>query len=247
MLFSLLKSALRRRPPHDDVASSPSPEGELEEMPCRELEACSDEELMRRYAAGEARAFDLIVSRYERPLYGYILRSVKRQEIAEELLQEVFIRVLRNAATYQQSAKFTTWLYTIARNICIDRARKHNRRRELSLDESVGGDQEASSSVSYIDRLVDEDASVSHMSHERRQFLERLEDALQSLPEEQREVFLLKEVSGLKFREIAELVGAPVPTIKSRMRYALQALRGHLEAYRHVAFDEEERMEVTPG
>ena len=84
------------------------------------------------------------------------------------------------------------------------------------------------------------------MAHEREQFLERLQEALAQLPEDQREVFLLKEVSGLKFREIAEIVDAPVPTIKSRMRYALQALRGHLAAYEDASFDEEERREVVP-
>jgi len=71
--------------------------------------------------------------------------------------------------------------------------------------------------------------------------------AVEELPEEQREVFLLKEVSGLKFREIADVVGAPVPTVKSRMRYALEALRGHLAQYEDIRFDEEERVEVVPG
>ena len=93
--------------------------------------------------------------------------------------------------------------------------------------------------------LVDTNANVSHMSYERKVFLERLKDALEHLPEDQREVFLLKEVSGLKFREIAELVDAPVPTIKSRMRYALQTLRGYLMDYEGAHFDEEERKEVV--
>lgn len=231
MLLSLIKSALGR------LASPPADE----EVP---LEARSDEELMLAYGRGEVRAFELLMKRYERPIFAFLLRSVKRQEIAEELLQEVFMRVIRSAPTYQQTAKFSTWLYTIARNICIDRARKKSRRPELSLDEKVGGEDEGG--VSYVDLLVDEGASTSHMAHERSVFLERLEEALAQLPPDQREVFLLKEVSGLKFREIAEVVDAPVPTIKSRMRYALQALRGHMAAYEESSFDDEERREVVP-
>lgn len=229
MLFSLLKSAFGRK-------AKQAPEIPLEER--------TNEELMLLYASGEVRAFEVLVKRHERPLYNFILRSVKRQDVAEELLQEVFLRVVRSAPKYKQSAKFTTWAYTIARNLCIDRARKHSKRHELSLNERVGDDD---TGASHQDLLVDPGASVSHMSYERTLFMERLQHALEKLPEEQREVFLLKEVSGLKFREISEIVGAPVPTIKSRMRYALQALQGHLSHYQDVCFDEEERVEVVPG
>lgn len=233
MLFSLLKSVLGRKQKGDRGGSSPKP-----------LEECSDEELIERYGQrGEARAFDLLVQRHERGVYNFILRSVKRQEIAEELLQEVFIRVIRNASNYKQSAKFSTWLYTIARNICIDRARKHNRRKETSLNTQLGGDGDEG--ASFLDLLVDESAEASHIHHEKRKFLKKLQGALEALPDEQREVFLLKELSGLKFREIAEVVDAPVPTVKSRMRYALQALQGHLADYEGLSFDEEERLEVV--
>lgn len=229
MIFSLLKSAFGRG------------NKSTEDVP---LEEQSDEELMLLYRDGEVRAFELLLKRHERGIYNFILRSVKRQDVAEELMQEVFLRVVRSAPKYKQSAKFSTWLYTIARNICIDRARKHAKRRELSLDEKIGGDEEG---ASYVDMLVDDSADVSHMAYERQRFLERLKEALAALPEEQREVFLLKEVSGLKFREIAEVVGAPVPTVKSRMRYALQALRGHMADYKGEFFDEEERREIVPG
>lgn len=215
--------------------------GEAEPAP---LEERSDEALMSLYQEGEVRAFELLVGRHERGVYNFVLRSVRRQDVAEELTQEIFLRVVRSAERYEQSAKFTTWLYTIARNLCIDRARKHKKRQELSLDAKIGDDDEG---ASYVDMLVDERANVSHMSYERRAFLERLQEALEELPAKQREVFLLKEVSGLKFREIAEAVDAPVPTVKSRMRYALKALRGHMAAYRDAHFDEEERREVVPG
>jgi RNA polymerase sigma-70 factor (ECF subfamily) len=230
MIFSLLKSVFGRQQPK-----------------AREvLEELSDEELMLRYAAGEPRAFELLMRRHEKAIYNFILRSVRRQDVAEELVQEVFLRVIRSSANYKQSAKFTTWLYTIARNICIDRARKKkNKGNEYSLDEKIGGQE--GEGASYVDMLVDDGASTSHMGYERQVFMGRLKAALEQLPEEQKEVFLLKEVSGLKFREIAEVVGAPVPTVKSRMRYALEALRGHMVEYKGTNFDEEERREVVPG
>lgn len=230
MILSLLKSVFGRQKPAQKQA----------------LEELSDEELMLRYADGESRAFEILMKRHEKPIYNFILRSVRRQELAEELVQEVFLRVIRSSANYKQSAKFTTWLYTIARNICIDRARKKkNRGNEYSLDEHIGGQD--GEGASYVDMLVDDTAQSSHMSYERQVFLSRLKGALEQLPDDQREVFLLKEVSGLKFREIAEVVGAPVPTVKSRMRYALASLRGHMAEYQNANFDEEERREVVPG
>lgn len=229
MIFAIIKSMLEDR--------NAAKQGKA--VPLSEQE---DEALMVLYAQGEVRAFEELMRRHERALFNFILRSTKRADVAEELLQEVFLRVIRAAADYEQKAKFTTWVYTIARNLCIDRARKQKRRGELSLDEKMGSDDD---SKSFADLLVDEDAQVSHMGHEREVFMERLQRALEQLPEDQREVFLLKEVSGLKFREIADVVGAPVPTVKSRMRYAIQALRGFMADYRDHSFDEEERLEVV--
>lgn len=205
----------------------------------------SDEELMLLFGQGEAAAFEVLLKRHERPIFNFILRSCRRQDIAQELMQEVFLRVIKSAKSYQQKAKFTTWLYTIARHICIDRVRRASYGKELSLDERMSsGDDDHKS---FADMVVDEGAGVSHMAYERTMFQNRLKDALELLPHDQREVFILKEINGLKFREIAQVVDAPVPTVKSRMRYALQALRGHLADYREHYFDEDERKEIMPN
>ena len=235
MIFALIKSMLQAGRAGEDARQ----DARKHAVPLRERE---DEELMVLYSRGEVQAFEELMRRHERPIYNFILRSCKRPDVAEELVQEVFIRIVRSAADYEQKAKFTTWAYTIARNLCIDRARRQRRGPELSLDEQVSGQDQGRT---FADLLVDEEAHVSHMTHERRIFIERLHLALQELPDDQREVFLLKEVSGLKFREIADVVGAPVPTVKSRMRYALQTLRGFLEDYREHSFDDEERREVV--
>ena len=181
----------------------------------------SDEALMFAYQEGDVSAFEKLVKRHEKPIFNFILR-VGRQDLAEELLQEVFMRIVKSAPSYQRTAKFTTWAYTIARNICIDRARKHSKRKEYSYDQKVGGDEDGRS---FLDSMPDTKATAATADYDRKVFLERLKEALAQLPEDQREVFVMREISGLKFREIADVLECPVPTIKSRMRYALESLR----------------------
>lgn len=206
------------------------------------LEDQSDEELMLAYARGEVVAFEVLVKRHEKPLYNFIWRSCGNRDRAQEILQEVFLRVVKSAERYEPSAKFTTWVYTIARNLCIDKARKRSRATEVSLDQSFGGDPDGQT---LGERMADDEATSAAVEADRATFRQRLKAALAELPDEQREVFVLREFSGLKYREIADAVGVPVPTVKSRMRYALQALRGHLADYLGHSFDREEAAETA--
>jgi RNA polymerase sigma-70 factor (ECF subfamily) len=202
-----------------------------------------DEDLMEMYARGLAPAFEVLLQRHERGIFNFILRSVHNRARAEDLTQEVFLRVIKSADRYQRSARFTTWLYTIARNLCIDNARRKNTRKELSLDQKHPHD-DGDDGRSLMDQLSDPHAAAGAAQITRQQFRQQLQLALHELPEEQREVFLLREVSGLKFREIADITGIPENTVKSRMRYALETLRGHLEAFRDHSFDLDEAQEL---
>lgn len=226
MLLSLFKNFFTREP-HQPVR----------------LDDLEDSELMLRYSQGDERAFTLLFERHKRPLYTFILRSCGRPDVADELLQDVFLRVINSATTYKPTAKFTTWIYRIARNACIDAARKRSRADLYSLQSSIADDE---SSETFQDRLVDDQARAGDVNADRRAFRDRLQQALESLPEEQREVFLLREISGLKFREVAQVVDAPVPTIKSRMRYALIALRRELADFEDHRFDADEQLEMIP-
>jgi len=198
--------------------------GPLEELP--------DEDLMQRYGRGDVRAFEILLERHRKPIFNFLLRSTRRPDTAEDLLQEVFLRVVRKAGTYRRQAKFTTWLYTIARNLSIDHARKMSHRKEASLDAPVGGCE--GEGQTYVN-LVPDKRPIADRRISNRQFAARLYEALDGLPEEQREVFLMRQFQQLKFREIAEIVGIPENTVKSRMRYALEALRRHLGEFREVA------------
>ena len=205
-----------------------------------DLESASDEDLMAAYAAGNAAAFETLYDRHEGPVYRFIRRSVGQDERAEELAQEVFIRVIRNAATYKATAKFTTWLYTIARNACIDEARRNKRRPEVSLDAPIG----ESPGVTFVDRLADPNARGGATQLSKQAFVQQLEAGLLALPDEQREVFVMRHFEGMRFVDIAGILGVSDNTVKSRMRYALTTLRGYVAAFEGVSLDADNEDEV---
>lgn len=189
-------------------------------------ETRTDEALMVGFRDGETRAFDVLVVRHRRGLFNFLLRSVQNRSRAEEMLQEVFLRVVRSKERYEQTAKFTTWVYTIARNLCVDESRRAKFRRTVSLDAprcGAGGDEGPAMLESVAaDQVATDDAAAAP------QIRGRIAHAIDQLPDDQREVFLMRQVSGLSFKEIGEIVGAPENTVKSRMRYALDKLRTEL-------------------
>jgi RNA polymerase sigma-70 factor, ECF subfamily len=188
----------------------------------------SDEQLMLAYAGGDAAAFEALYARHKGPLYRFVLRSVKGREVAEELFQEVWMRAIEARSRYTPRAKFSTWLFTIGRNLCLDAMRRDRHRRAESLDSVVGGEGDEDG------RPLAEVVPGDHHGPERQALNVRLRPVLEAviakLPDEQREVFVLREYSGVPFKDIAELTGVSENTVKSRMRYALEALRRHLNA-----------------
>lgn len=184
--------------------------------------------LMKRYLEGDAVAFKVLMDRHARKLFNFLIRSSGRRDLAEDLLQEVFLRVVRRGESFKGQAKFTTWMYTIARNLIIDNARRDRHRRTVALDAPAFGDD--AQGETRLDRTPDLGPTPDRGAADAR-FTRRLQSALSALPHEQREVFLLREVEGLKFREIAEVLDLPANTVKSRMRYALEALRVALADY----------------
>lgn len=190
----------------------------------------ADEELLERFRSGSARAFEELMRRHQSPLYNFILRSVRHPQTAEEIHQDAWLRILQGVRDFQRASKFTTWAYTVARNLCIDHARKAVLRRHPSLDQSVGDEDGPSLGEVIADRRapVDRAAIGGELQH-------RIASAIDALPTEQREVFLMREYSDLPFKEIADIVGAPENTVKSRMRYALERLQQALAEYEDYA------------
>jgi RNA polymerase sigma-70 factor (ECF subfamily) len=193
-----------------------------------------DEALMARFLSGDRGAFALLVRRHQRPLYNFALRHLASSSAAEEVVQETFMRVVQSASDFRQTSRFTAWLYTIARNLCIDALRKKAQRQHRSLDEPASPNDGDPQGPSLADRTADRAASVerSALSLEMRA---RLLSAVNELPDDQREVFLLREISDLPFKEIALIVDAPENTVKSRMRYALERLQAALSEFEEYA------------
>lgn len=194
-----------------------------------ELHEASDEALLGRFNDGDAAAFEVLLERYRRPIYNFLLRSTRDPVSAQDLLQDVFLRVVQSSGNFQRQSKFSTWLYTIARNLSVDASRKRALRRHPSLDGNPReggptlGDRAPNPGPAPDRRLLSKDAG------------ERIAAAVEALPQEQREVFLMRQLQHLPFRDIAEVVGVPENTVKSRMRYALERLQAALAEYEDYA------------
>ncbi|MCY1504400.1 ECF RNA polymerase sigma factor SigK [compost metagenome] len=174
-----------------------------------------DAALLRRYRSGDAEAFGVLYARHRLGLYRFLCGLCGDGALAEEIFQETWLNLIRSASEPLGQASFKTWLYQIARNRLIDHWRKHGRQqgREEAFDEALHGEALPGSSPDPEQELA--------LSQDQ----QRLRAALDELPGEQREVFLLRAHGDLELHEIAELTRTPAETVKSRLRYALQKLR----------------------
>ena len=193
----------------------------------------TDEALMLRYQRGDRRAFAELVRRHKTPLFNFVLRYLRSPSGAEDVTQEAFLRVVQRAAEFKHEARFSTWLYTIARNLCIDHGRKMKLRRHPSLDAPTTEDGSARPMLEVLpDPKPESDVGrAAEWTVMRRSIVV----AVEALPDDQREVFLLREVGNLPFKEIAEVTGAAENTVKSRMRYALERLQEALTDFEEYA------------
>lgn len=187
---------------------------------------------MVAYQQGEARAFEHLLRRHRKPVFNFLFRQMGNGPLAEDMLQDVFLRIIKGAPRYTRKAKFTTWMYTIARNLCVDQSRRAKHRQTTSLDQPLGGGGDDKRTLG--DRVASNDAAVDRQAMGG-QLRDHLAAAIAELSDEQREVFLMREYHNLPFKEIANVVGCSENTVKSRMRYALEHLRQHLEEYRDFA------------
>ena len=192
-----------------------------------------DREDMLRLAAGHDGGLSALMNRHGERLFHYLLRQLNNETEAADLAQESFVRVYQNAGRFRPDQRFSTWLYTIARNQCVDLSRRMKLRRMASLDQAcdTGDGREG---ATLLDVVADGGAAPDRQTSDS-ELQGRLKSAIGELSEEQREVFLMREFLSMQFKEIAEVTGVPENTVKSRMRYALEKLRDLLEDYRELA------------
>jgi RNA polymerase sigma-70 factor, ECF subfamily len=178
----------------------------------------TDEELVVAFQSGDIPAFDQLVRRWDRKIQGVIYRIVGNHDEARDVSQEAFLKAYRALGTFKQEARFSSWLYQIAINATRDRLRRRRRRTDLSLDDVE--EREPSlrdAGPSALDLIESSDLSRVVAA------------AMAALPEEQREVVILKEYEGLTFPEIAETLDVPLSTVKTRLYRGLGQLRVRLE------------------
>ncbi len=173
-----------------------------------------DTALMLRYRDGDTAAFETLYRRHTDSLYRYLLRLCRNRATAEDIFQDAWGKIIRSRDRYRPTAKFSTFLYRVAHNCFIDhtrRSKRHALNTELNPD------------------LHSDPGEQPDMAAERSLARERLDDALQTLPEEQRDAFLLHEEGGLSVDQIAEVTGCNRETAKSRLRYAVKKLRAAID------------------
>ncbi len=190
-----------------------------------DIQNLSDEDLMRRCQDGEADSFDILFARYEGSTLALLSRLIGDRTAAEGLAQEAFLRIYRDAESYEHPRRFSTWFFTIVRNLAKNELRYRKRHPAHSLEDTGRGNN------SDRPALIDEVRSRSRTplsSIVSKEVLDRVHDAIAQLPEAEREALVLHRFSNLKYREIAEIVGTRLGTVRSRLHSALNRLRKNL-------------------
>ena len=179
----------------------------------------TDEDLVARSRGGDLDSFNQLILRWERPIYALAYRVIGREEDARDVCQETFLRAFRALPGFKGEAKFSSWIYRIALNLCRDWIRRQRRTPTVQMPE----DTEA------MERLADRPPvdSVEELVA-RKELSAVVAEAMAVLPEEQRTAIILKEYHGMTFQEIAELQGCPLSTVKTRLYQGLSVLRRQL-------------------
>jgi RNA polymerase sigma-70 factor (ECF subfamily) len=183
----------------------------------------TDEELMQRFSKGEYEAFEVLYQRHKGGLYRYFLRQVNEQSKAEDLFQDIWSQVIASASRYSEKAKFTTWLYTMAKNKLVDHIR-HVKVVTKVIDEQCDW-QESDVELNVKQSQVNQTEKSFESSHQ----ADAIKHCVGKLPQHQLDCFLLKEEAGMQISDIAEMMNSGLEATKSRLRYAYKNLRECLQ------------------
>ncbi len=174
-----------------------------------------EKELISKCRQGNSNAFRVLANNYRRKLFGYCLRMCGNETDAEDIFQEILIKVWRGIGKYNEQQKFSNWLFTIAHNVIQDYFRKNNRRKHEETFEDLS--IIANSETPHTSFILSEEKSL-------------MMKAVMNLPDKQREVFLLRQQTNITFKEIAVITGEPINTVLSSMNYAVRKIKKYVEA-----------------
>ena len=208
--------------PSGGAASSPQDEPEPESSLADNDEA-SDVALMLRVRDGDLEAFETLVTRHQHSVVGTAAKMLGGSADAEDIGQQVFVRVWKHAARYQPSATFTTWLMTITRNLVFNELRRRRRSQQVSMDADEGD--------TIRHQFVDEQAAAPSEEMLDSELHEAIDAAIASLPEAQRLAIVLRRYEGMPYEEIAEVLKTSVPAVKSILFRARAELKARLKKY----------------
>lgn len=187
-----------------------------------------DAALMLRVREGDAAAFEVLVEKYRQPVFNLIYRSLQDASEAEDVAQNVFLQVYKSAGRYNATAKFSTWLFTIARNLCLNELRRRSRHRADSLDQAPGDDeQEAPRQYEDVKTVLPHDLAL------RGELEAKVDEAIADLPEKQRTALLLCREEELSYEDIAKVLETSLSATKSLIHRARETLKDRLKRYLH--------------
>ena len=191
-----------------------------------QLRAADDSAVVTAFLAGEERAFTELVERYQTRLLNFIYRTIGDRDRAEDLVQEVFIRVYRHLHRFDRSKKFSTWVYTIASNLAKNELRNRSRNPLVLFQTLQSGNDDEDRPLQFEDTTARPDDL-----YRKRHLRELVEDTVAKLPEHHRQVFVLRELEGKSYEEIAEITACNLGTVKSRLNRARTAFAAIIEPF----------------
>ncbi len=197
-----------------------APPPALSDVPLEEL---TDEQLFQRYTDGDADVFRVLVERYEPRIQGFLRKRLNDEERVEDLTQDTFLRIHRARNSYDPDRKFSTWIHTIANNLLKNEFRNRSRRRETVFSE-LRPESSAAGSPSRPVEFEDRGADPEREAY-RSELREAIDTAIERMDDHHRVPFVMREVDDLSYEEIAEAIGIPVGTVKSRLNRARNAFR----------------------
>jgi RNA polymerase sigma-70 factor (ECF subfamily) len=191
----------------------------------------ADAELMLRAQRGDREAFDLLMHRWQQPVLHFIFRTLPDADEAEDLTQAVFVQLWRTAPRYQPSARFSTFLFTIARNLCLNEVRRRSRHPTQPLEAAGPGAEDDGGDGGRERQYPDPRQTAADLGVQQAELVAKIDEALAALPEKQRTALALCREGELSYEEIAEVLGASLQATKSLIHRARETLKGRLKPY----------------
>ena len=192
----------------------------------------NEQELLKRAKAGDVAAFEELVEGYQKKLFSLAYRIVGNPEDAADMVQEALIRIFRSIAKFKEQSSFSTWIYRITTNVCLDELRKRKNKKEFSLDQEIHGED------GDMKRQIRSDEMLTDNIAEQEELRDIVNNAINILPEYQRIVISLRDIQGLTYSEISQVLNCPEGTVKSRINRARNALKNVLSDKRELFFEE---------